>query len=84
MYNMENIENIEKEIYLVDGNPGAIEVMNKLKRYYPDKLPVLLVVLQTKNIRGVDIWIIYKSCAKNIDEFVRYPFDIYKKGVKHL
>lgn len=63
---------MEKDILsIVDGNPGAIEVMNKLIQKYPDKLDVLLASLQTKNIRGVDIWISYKSCAKNIDEFVR-------------
>ena len=62
---------------LVDGNPGAIEVMNKLIQYYPDKLSLLLFMLQSKKIRGMDIWMIYKSCKKNIDEFIMYPFDTY-------
>ena len=62
---------------LVDGNPGAMEVMIKLVQNHPDKME-LLTLLQEKNITGVHIWIIYKLCKKNIDEFVVYPFDTYK------
>jgi hypothetical protein len=76
----ENILN-ENILHLVDGNPGAIEVMIKLARNYPDKLTSLLTLLQTNNIRGMHIWMIYKLCKKNIDEFVLYPFDTYTSAL---
>jgi hypothetical protein len=65
-------------LYLMDGNPGAMEVMIKLAQQYPDTLDSLLTLLQTKNIRGMHIWMIYKLCKKDIDEFILYPFDTYK------
>jgi hypothetical protein len=68
----------EDILHVVEGNPGAMEVMVKLKLNYPEKLESLLTLLQTKNIRGMHIWMIYKLCNKNIDEFVLYPFDTYK------
>ena len=67
----------EDILNLVNGNPGAIEVMIKLQNY-PDKLASILTLLQTNNIRGMHIWIIYKLCKKNLDEFILYPFDTYK------
>ena len=60
---------------LVDGNPGALEVMIKLVNYAQSHHVITL--LQTNNIRGMHIWIIYKLCKKNIDEFIRYPFETY-------
>ena len=69
---------MDKDIlHLVDGNPGAIEVMQKLIQHYPNKLASLVMLLQIKNIRGMHIWIIYKLCKKNLDEFILYPFDTY-------
>jgi hypothetical protein len=68
---------LKNVLNLVDGNPGAIEVMIRVKENYPDKLASLLTLLQAKNIRGTHIWIIYKLCKKNIDEFMLYPFDTY-------
>jgi hypothetical protein len=68
----------EDIVNLVDGNYGAMEVIIKLMENYPDKLTSFLTLLQTKNIRGTHIWIIYKMCNKNIDKFVLYPFDTYK------
>lgn len=72
----------EDILHLVDGNPGAIEVMIKLMQNYPDKLASILTLLQTNNIRGMHIWIIYKLCNKNLDEFILYPFDTYKSDFK--
>jgi len=69
---------MDKILDVSEGNPGALEVMIKLAKNYPDKLPIILDVLQTKNIRGMHIWIIYKLCKKSVDEFVLYQFDTYK------
>jgi len=71
----------EAILHLVDGNPGAMEVMIKLMQYYPDSISSLITLLETNNIRGTHIWIIYKLCKKNLDEFVRYPFDTYKSEI---
>jgi len=70
---------MDKDILnVIDGNPGAMEVIIKLSQYYPDKLPSIVTLLQKANIRGMHIWMIYKLCKKNIDEFVLYPFDTYQ------
>ena len=66
---------MEDILNVVDRNQGAIEVMIKLVRNYPNNLASVLTSLQTNNIRGMHIWIIYKLCKKNLDEFILYPFD---------
>ena len=38
----------EDILHVVEGNPGAMEVMVKLKLNYPEKLESLLTLLQTK------------------------------------
>jgi hypothetical protein len=61
-------------LHVVDGNPGAMEVMIKLVQQYPEKVELVLSLLKVHHIRGSHIWMIYKSCHKNIDQFVAYPF----------
>ncbi len=65
-------------LHLTEGNPGSIEVMIKLSENYPDKIASILSILQTHDIKGMHIWMIYKLCKKNMDEFVLFPFESYK------
>jgi hypothetical protein len=64
-------------IDIADGNPGALEVMGRLLNKHRIQLTSLLPILQEHNIKGSDIWVIYKLCKKNLDQFVVYPFDTY-------
>lgn len=64
-------------IDIADGNPGALEVMARIMKNFRNRLPSLLVVLKENHIRGTDIWVIYKLCKKDLDQFVVYPFDTY-------
>ena len=68
----------QEMLYLVDGNAGAIDVMSNLLKKYPSSLTSLITLLQRNNIRGSNIWIIYKLCNKNLDDFIHYSFDTYK------
>jgi len=67
----------EDIIDMVEGNPGAMQVMKELLEKHPKKFPLIVILLQIKKIRGSHIWIIYKLCNRNIDDFARYPFNIY-------
>jgi hypothetical protein len=67
-------------LHIVDGNPGAMEVIIKLVQQYPDKVESILSLLQVHHIRGSQIWMMYKSCNKNIDQFVAYPFASYESN----
>ena len=68
----------QEMLYVSDGNPGAIDVMGNLFKNYPSCISSILTLLKINNIRGSDIWVIYKLCNKNIDNFIEYPFNTYK------
>ena len=65
-------------INLSCGNPGAMEVLAKVMQTNPDAFASCLNALQRNHIKGADIWIIYKLCKKDVQQFVEYPFDTYK------
>jgi len=70
---------IQEILYLSDGNTGAIVVMGNLLKKYPSLLSSIITLLKIHNIRGSDIWIIYKLCNNNIDDFIHYSFKTYKQ-----
>ena len=70
---------MDQLITLANGNPGALEVVAKLVQKYPDTYMTHAATLQVNNIRGADIWIIYKLCNKDIEKFINYKFDTYKR-----
>lgn len=64
-------------INLASGNPGALSVIDIIIKNYPSQLISILTLLTKNNIRGSDIWIIYKLCNKDINLFINYSFDTY-------
>ena len=68
----------QEMLYLSDGNPGAIDVLGNLFKNYKSQISSILTLLKINNIRGSDIWVIYKLCNNNIDNFIEYPFNTYK------
>ena len=65
-------------VNIANGNPGALQVMYELMKHNETKLPMILTLLNTNGIKGSDIWIIYKLCNKNIDNFVKHILETYK------
>jgi len=63
----------EKWIIQCDGNPGALSLWFSITD--SSQLEHLLDALVHYNIRGSDIWVIYKEkCNKNIATFLSYSF----------
>lgn len=62
---------IKMIIDVCEGHPGALDIMNNIIEKYPSKLHLVLTMLTTKNIRGCNIYILYKSYGKDLDEFIR-------------
>lgn len=65
----------EKIIFLADGIPGAIVVLATIKRDHEQHLEFMINQLITHNIRGSNIWKIYKElCGQNIEKFLSFDF----------
>jgi len=61
-------------------NPGALAVLKHISNIEPNLMSELLQILEYNNIKGSDIWIIYKNkCDSNIYTFISYPFETYQK-----
>ena len=64
---------MERIINICNGNPGALSVFKLISDTYSEYLDNILNKLENNNIKGSDIWIIYKSeCNKNIDYFLNH------------
>lgn len=61
-----------------NGNPGALSVFKLVIETFPQELENLILKLEQYNIKGSDIWIIYKECNKDISEFLSYNFENYR------
>lgn len=82
-----NISNMNGELFdlsrvlaVCAGNPGAITVMAEVHNEFPERVDAILAALEMFQIRGSDIWVIYKRhCAHNVRQFVEFPFQTYVK-----
>lgn len=70
---------IEEIINISAGNPGVLDIMCQLIQNHPNNIILILTLFKKYNIQSADIWIIYKLCNKNIDDFICYPFDTYNQ-----
>ncbi len=63
---------LEKMINLSQGNPGGITVLSEIYQSYPiEFVKRLLDVLEKTEIRGPDIWVLWKNKSnKNYHEFI--------------
>jgi len=68
---------MNKIITLCNGNLGALSVLKIIIDKYQNKLDNIILKLESNNITGSHIWIIYKECNKNIDLFINFDFDNY-------
>lgn len=69
---------IENIMFIGNGNPGAITVLGTIKRDYPEKLMNIIYKLKSNQIRGHNVWLIYKKkCGLDIQTFLEYPFETY-------
>ena len=68
---------MNKIITLCNGNLGALSVLKIIIDKYQNKLDNIILKLESNNITGSYIWIIYKECNKNIDLFINFDFDNY-------
>lgn len=63
----------DKIFKVCEGNPGALSVMKQILDNYPNKIEIILQKLITHNIKGSDIWTIYKEeCKQDINCFLIY------------
>ena len=61
---------MEKLVELASGNPGAITVIKQLLRCGIDGC-ICINTLQTLNIKGPMIWMLYKDvCRQNLDKVI--------------
>lgn len=65
----------ERMLALAQGIPGAIVALATLKNEYPHMVETVVDTLEKLNIRGSEIWSIFKQkCNRNIGQFVAYKF----------
>lgn len=74
--------NLPRVLAVCSGNPGAITAMADVHNRFPEKMDAILSVLETCNIRGSDIWVIYKRhCGHDVRHFVEFPFETYIRDI---
>lgn len=66
-------------LYAADGNPGAITVLGQIYFQHESEIERVLSALAERNLRGSDIWLIYKQkCQQEIEKFLAFDFSEYK------
>lgn len=66
----------DRIIMICQGNPGALTVMIQIQLFYADLMNTLLSILESENIRGSDIWFMYKECNNDISIFIKVCGDL--------
>jgi hypothetical protein len=66
---------MDRIIAVSEGNPGALTVFQLLLERYPEKIELILDMLEKYNIRGSNLWVLYKQCHKDIAFFVSYVIE---------
>ncbi len=59
-------------IDLGEGNPGAISVLRMMLQEYPDDSFKITEKLVKHQIKGSDLWILFKQNQQNIHTFVNH------------
>lgn len=64
---------LQRVLHTGNGNPGAITVLATVRRDFPDEFVFILDKLEQREIRGSDIWLIYKEeCEQSIERFLMF------------
>ena len=59
-------------INISNGNPGTLSVFTHIIEYHPSSLSDIMLKFLRHNVKGSDIWILYKQSDKDIDKFVSF------------
>ncbi len=57
---------------LSEGNPGAITVLKSLMKEAPEESFMILEKLEKHQIKGSDLWVLFKQNQQDIHTFVNY------------
>lgn len=63
------------QIYLYqlsEGNAGSISILRDIIINYPDECVEIMEKLDQHNIRGSDMWVLYKQFDKNTQKFIEH------------
>ena len=59
-------------VNLSEGNPGAISVLRMMLDEYPEDIFEVSEKLVKHQIKGSDLWVLFKEKGKDIHPFVAY------------
>lgn len=64
---------MDRLLAIAQGNPGALVVLSQLVKNHPEKLDNLISKLESRNIRGSQLYVIWKEqCECNLEQLIEY------------